>query len=109
MRYRAGYAAGGMRRFGRRSGMGRGDHRVDAAADPEITHHGHAARPDRGHQVVEDAVGDVLVEVSLVAERPEVELQRLQLDAQARRDVLDADGREVRLPGPRAQAGELRA
>ena len=68
-----------------------------------------APRRDRGHQVVEDAVGDRLVEGALVAVRPEVELPRLELDAELVGHVLDADGGEVGLAGLGAQAGELGA
>src|SRR5437867_677879 len=60
----------------------RGSHdRADAAADVELAGDGDAAGGDGLHDVVEDDVGHVLVEVPLVAERPEVELERLQLDA----------------------------
>ena len=58
-------------------------------------------------EVVEDAVRDRLVERALVAEAPDVQLQRLQLDAGAVGHVFEVQGREVRLPGLRAQAGEL--
>ena len=57
----------------------------DAAADVPERLDGHAPRGDGGDQVVEDAVGDVLVERALVAVAPEVELQRLELDDRARR------------------------
>ena len=80
---------------------------VDAAADVEVAFDAGAAGVDGGDQVLEDAVGDRLVEGALVAVRPEVELPGLQLDAQPVGDVFDADGGEVGLPGLGAQAGEL--
>src|SRR5207249_4563575 len=85
------------------------DHGVDAAADREVPLHPEVARREHGDQVVEDAVGDRLVEVALVAERPQVQLERLQLDALLAGDVADAEGGEVGLAGERAEAGELRA
>src|SRR5512138_1519490 len=47
----------------------------DAAAHVELGRQTHVARLGRRDEVVEDAVGDVLVEVTLVAEAPHVELQ----------------------------------
>src|SRR5205814_8196405 len=75
----------------------------------EVAHHLTPARLQRAHQVVEDTVGDRLVECSFVAEAPQVELERLQLDAELVGHVGDADGGEIRLARHRAQAGELRA
>src|SRR6185295_20118791 len=63
-------------------GMSRFHDRVDAAAHLEVPHDRHAPRREQRHEIAEDAIGDRLVEVSFVAEGPEVELQALQLDAQ---------------------------
>ena len=41
------------------------------------------------HEVVEDAIGDRFVESAFVAVRPDVELQRLQLDARGIGNVLE--------------------
>src|SRR5262249_2435825 len=60
------------------------------------------------HQRVADPVGDGLVEVTLVAERPKIELQAFQLDAELVGHVADAHTCEVRLAGERADASELR-
>ena len=84
-------------------------HGVDPAAHVEVTLHSHAARCDLRHEVVEDPIRHGLVEVPLVAEGPQIELEALQLDTLGLRHVADADRREVRLPGLRAQTGELRA
>src|SRR4051812_15312652 len=62
------------------SGMGGGDGGGDAAPDVPDGLHRHAPRRQSGHQVVEYPVGDVLVEVALVPEAPQVELERLELD-----------------------------
>src|SRR5262249_22016770 len=49
------------------------------------------------------------VKRSLVAERPEIKLERLELDAKFVGHEADADRREIRLAGARADAGELGA
>jgi hypothetical protein len=85
------------------------DRRRDAAADIESSFDADAARGHGGHQIVEDAVRDGLVERALVAIRPQVDLPRLQLDAQPIGHVLHPDRREVRLSRLGAKAGELRA
>ena len=58
-------------------------------------------------EVVGDLVGHRLVKSAALAERPDVELQRLQLHAQPIGHVLEFERGEVRLSGARAQAGEL--
>src|SRR3990170_4495333 len=45
----------------------RRDDRLEPAADRKVADDGHAPRPQRGHQVVEDLVGHVLVENAAVA------------------------------------------
>jgi uncharacterized repeat protein (TIGR01451 family) len=79
----------------------------DAAAHVELGGQPHEARIGGPHQIVEDAVGDVLVEVAFLAERPHVQLEALQFDAALVRDVVQIQGGEVRLAGLRAQAGEF--
>jgi hypothetical protein len=82
---------------------------VDPTAHHEVALDRQAARLRRGDEVVDDLVGDGLVERALVAVRPQVELQALELDAQLIRHVADAQRGEVRLARARAQARELRA
>src|SRR5262245_14735230 len=64
-----------------------GDDGVDAAAHGEVSHHGHFARREQAYEIVEDAIRDRFVEVTLLTERPQVELQRLQLHTEAIRHV----------------------
>src|SRR5215471_5135379 len=64
---------------------------LDAAADGEIADHGHAARLEEGDQIVQDLVGDALVEDAAVAELDHVVLERLQLDAACVGDVGNPD------------------
>src|SRR5512137_1136465 len=85
-----------------------GDDGADAAPDEEVALDLQPAGLQGAHEVVADLVRDPLVEGPLVAEAPEVELQALQLHAELRRHVADADGGEVGLPRERAEAGELR-
>src|SRR5438445_13534009 len=66
------------------------------------------ARCEQGDQVVADTVCNRFVESALVAIGPDVELEAFQLHALAVRHVVEKQRREVRLPGSRAQAGELR-
>lgn len=80
----------------------------DAAAHVEAGGQAHVAGLGGLDQVVEDAVGDVLVEMALVAEAPDVELQALQLDADLVGDVVQGQDGEIRLPGLGAEAGEFR-
>src|SRR5438477_9478603 len=76
-----------------------GDHRsLDPAPHVENSLDPHAAGRESLHQVVEDAVGHRLVKVPLVAKRPEIELERLELDAESVRHVLDLERAEVGLP-----------
>jgi len=82
-------------------------HGVNAASNVEISLDMRSPRPDGGHQIVEDLVGDSLVKRSLVAIRPEVELPRFQLHAKSIRNVFHANRREVRLPSFGAQTSEF--
>ena len=97
-------------RPGRSAGVrvGRLHHRVDPTPHEPVGRDRHAAGGDGGHQVVEDPVGHVLVEATLVAVAPQVQLERLELHQRLVGHVGDAHRGEVGLPGQRAEAGELR-
>src|SRR5688500_3683630 len=79
-----------------------GDDGLDAAADGEVADDGHAPRLAGGDQVVENLIGDRLVEHAAVAEVDHVVLERLQLDAAVAGRVGDADLAEVGKPCFRA-------
>src|SRR5438132_2634255 len=81
---------------------------LDSAAHVEIAFHFDEARIERANEIVGDPIGHRLVKRTFIAVRPQIELQRFQLDAFLIGDVADADGGEIRLPGHRADAGELR-
>src|SRR5262245_3810333 len=85
------------------------DHGVDAAAHVEIADHRHRFWTARVHQIVQDLVHNFLVKGSFTAKRPEVELERLEFDAQLIRHVANANRREVGLARARADTGKFRA
>ncbi len=81
--------------------------RLDAAADVEVTFDFQEAGIEQRDEVIRDPVRHCLVERALIAEGPQVQLQRLELDARFIGNVADADRGEVRLPRHRAETGEL--
>src|SRR3989338_3400422 len=73
-------------------------HGMDAAANVEIADDRDFPGIHQGHPLLQDPVGDVFVEVALVAKRPEIQLQRLQLDAQPILRVTDTYCGQISLP-----------
>src|SRR5579859_2880970 len=88
--------------------MLRDDRGVDAPADVEACLQAHEPGLRCPYEVLQDVVGDGLVERANVAIGPDVELERFQLDAKLVGHVVEQERREVRLAGHRANAGELR-
>ena len=88
--------------------MRSGDRRMNSATDIEIADHRHFTRATRGNQIVENLVDDRFVESALIAKRPKIEFQRLQLDAEFVRHIVDFDRGEIGLAGARAHTGEFR-
>src|SRR5437588_3289348 len=105
-RYLSIAAAGAVRRVSLLRMMGR-DHRLDVAADIEVTDDLHESRIEQGYEVIEDSIHGCLVEDLPVAKLVDVELQRLELDQLLVGDVPDVDRGEVGEAGIRRQAGEL--
>src|SRR5215213_6286065 len=87
--------------------VARADDGLDVAADVEVALDLDAQGVAGGDEVFEDNVDDVLVENLHLAERVDVELEALQLDAAFIRRVLDADDGEVREVRERADGREL--
>jgi hypothetical protein len=87
--------------------MARYDGSGDTAANVERPFDRHSSRREQADEVIEDAIGHCLVEMPLIAERPEVELEALELDAERIGYIGDVQRREVGLPGHGADAGEL--
>src|ERR1035441_4861748 len=86
-----------------------GDHLSrDAAAHMEVRAQPHEARRHRAREMVDDLVGHGLVERAAVAKRPDIELEGLELNAEPVGHIFELEGREIRLPGARTQAGEFR-
>ena len=78
------------------------------AADVEVAFDVDAQWVAGGDEVFQDDIDYVLVEDLYVAERIDVELQALQLDATLVRDVFDADGGEIGEVREWADCRELR-
>ena len=81
---------------------------INAAANVEFRPQAHEARGGGGDQVIEDPVGDVLVERTFIPVRPHIELERFQLHARAVGHIVERQHGEVRLSGNRAEAREFR-
>src|SRR5256885_420556 len=71
------------------------DDRLDAATDVEVADHFHPAWLARGCQVSENPIHRTLVENTVVAKAPEIQLETLQLEASRLWHVRDPDGAEV--------------
>ena len=85
-----------------------GDHRgEDAAAHVELRGEAHEPRLRRGDQIVQNAVGHIFVEMTLIAERPHVKFKALQFHALLIRNVIKDQGGKIGLTGFGAEAGEL--
>ena len=81
----------------------------DAATGGEDAAHLDIAGIHQSHQVLEDDVDAILVEVTVVAETEEIELEALALDHILAGDIVDDDSGEVGLPRLGAQRSELGA
>ena len=79
-----------------------------ATAGGEDTRYLKVLRVHQFDQVFHDDVDTIFVEIAVVAEREEVEFERLGLHHLLPRDVGDVDGGEVGLPRLGAERGELR-
>ena len=86
--------------------MGRRDRGVDAAAHVEVADHRHPARPAGCDEIVENFIDHRLVKRAFVAIGPEIELERLELNADCVRHVGDPDGGEVGLRSEERRVGK---
>src|SRR5260370_21572868 len=87
---------------------GGGDQRAQAPARREIADHRGANRPGRRHHDLQHPADHVLLKAPKIAVRQQVHLVRLQLQAQLVRNVAQHQLAEIRQPGFRAHAAELR-
>lgn len=87
--------------------MLRADNGVDATTHTPSCFHQHPARRATSHQVIQDDVGDVLVEDALCAKGLKIELEALQLDAGLVRNAPNDNRREVRLACLWADTGKF--
>lgn len=79
----------------------------DAAPDVELAAHFHPHRFGHRDQIRKNLIRHIFVVVTLVAEAPQILLEGLQFIAMRPRRITHPNGREVRLAGRRAIAGEL--
>ena len=86
-----------------------GYRRVDPAADEKIAFHSHETGRGGPDQIIQDSVGDLLVEGPNIAVGPEVKFQALQLYTKLLRNVSDPDRCKIGLSRLRAKTGKLRA
>lgn len=84
-----------------------GDDAVDPSAYRPCRLDDEPAWRARTYEVIENPVGDILVEDAVVAIRLHVELQASEFNAFLAGDVAKANRCEIRLSGHGAQAGEL--
>ena len=80
---------------------------ADPAAHVEFPHDLNEMGIQRGHEILQDPVRDVLMKSPLIPVGPKVALQGFQLDAGPVRDIGKMQDGEIGLPGERTQAGEL--
>src|SRR6478672_3733484 len=71
------------------------DDRLDSAANVEVADHLHPSGLAGLRQIVEDAIHSALVEDSVVAKAPEIELEALELQAHVAGYICDVDGSEI--------------
>ena len=76
--------------------MNSGDHRLDAAASVEVTHHSQPFWRAAADQIIEYSVYRAFVEDSVVPEAPQIELETFELDAFGGWHVRDSDRAKVR-------------
>lgn len=83
------------------------DRGVDTATDVEFRGEAHETRHTGAHQVIEDMIGDRLVEAPFLAVGPDVAFQRFEFNATLVRYVFDVQGSEVGLTGLGAETGKF--
>ncbi len=87
--------------------VGRGDDGADATSSLPVGDDFHVLGVHHLGQVITDFIGDGFVENTLIAETLEVELERLEFDAQILGDKANRHGAKVGVTGFGAGAGEL--
>src|SRR3970282_1354802 len=84
------------------------DGRVNAAADVEFRGQPREARREQADQIGKNPIADGLWERTDVPIRPDVKLERLELDAKRGRHVFEIERREIGLSRLRTETRELR-
>lgn len=81
---------------------------TDSATGIEDTRYLDIAGVHKLNEVLHDDIDAILVEISVITEREEVELETLTLHHALPRDVADVDMAEIRLSGLGAEGSEFR-
>ena len=81
---------------------------ADSSARQEIAGDLKVFRIHEFDQILHDYIYAILMEIAVVAEREEIEFEALTLHHPLTRDITDIEVSEIRLPGFRAEGGELR-
>ena len=89
--------------------MGSSDCGVNSSAHKEIPDDLHEPGLDGDDQVVQNAVGDCLMEGPFITVGPQIEFEGFQFHAEFFGDVSDLDRGKIRLAGLGTEAGKLGA
>src|SRR5205823_4261671 len=84
----------------------------DPASRGKLGGHAGVARSASAHEIIQDAVSDSLVKGPLISIGNQIKFQRLALDAELSRHVLDGNLREIHLAGygtKRSEIGRLKS
>src|SRR5512137_616937 len=80
---------------------------LDAAPDIESALDDQRTRRQSGDQIVQNKVGDGFVKMALVAKRPQVQFEALELHTKFVRKINNSQGREIWLAGQWADTSEF--
>ena len=83
------------------------DHCCDATSDGEVSHHSDLSRGARGNKVVEDVIGYLFIEDTLVSKAYKVELQSFELETKSVWYVADPNLAEIGESSFRTQRRKL--
>lgn len=84
------------------------DHRLDAAAHIKVTHDLEVFGLKQVLKFIGDVIADFFMKMPLIAERPEIKLERLEFHTEFGRHVADFDRGKIGLARDGAEASELR-
>jgi len=83
--------------------------RTNASTDIKCPFHLHPTRTTRGNKIVHNLIRHRFVERPFISITPQIEFERLELDAEFIGDIFNLECRKVGLAGHGAKACEFRA